>query len=363
MPPVPAGTPVTLVNANSPLIAYMGRFDLKTPGRARFSWPGSAITASFTGQSITALLSDDGQPYYNGAPVHSLFNVTIDGQPPQVLTLKAGVSSYPLATGLPAGPHTVTLSKRTESNVGVCLFTGLQVSPEGNFLPPPPRPVRTMEFVGDSGVSGYGADANVSRANMCGFTPATESADLSYAKLLGTTFNAYTVNVSFAGKGITRNLADADNVKMLPVLYGRIIPDDQSEIYDFSQYTPDVVVIDAGGNDFVGPSGSGMPPDRATFVTAYLSLIAQARAHAPNAVIFCVVSTDGFGTDRTYLEDYLNGAGGVVAASGDPKVRYIDLPAYDPSVGYGCDYHPNAAGHRRTAQYMAGIIGPALHWN
>ena len=109
----------------SPAIHYLGRFDTRDPAGPRFAWPGSAIAATFRGTGIQVTLSDTGTNY---------FVVVVDGGAPKALATSGDDKTYTLASNLANGQHTVMLTKRTESNVGVVQL--LALTPVGGALVP-----------------------------------------------------------------------------------------------------------------------------------------------------------------------------------------------------------------------------------
>src|SRR5690606_28313656 len=86
--------------------------------------------------------------------------------------------------------------------------------------------------------------------------------------------------------------ADRDT---MPMLYGRSNPIDPTSSFDLTSWTPDVVVVMLGGNDFsIGQPdesapGSG-PPTLAEFTSDYRSFVSQLRGHYPSAYILLTIS-------------------------------------------------------------------------
>lgn len=337
----------------------VGRFQMTNPNTARFDWSNSSIGATFTGTSLAVNIADEGTNWYGGTtPVQNLYDVVIDGNTtPQILQIVKDQNQYPLASGLAPGNHTVWLHKRTEAQIGISDFSGFVT--DGNFLQPPAPPTRNIEIVGDSGDTGYGADANVTTANMCTFTAATENADFSYPQLLANQLNAALTNVSFSGKGITTNLAPGDTVT-LPMLEQYTVAGDGNVKFQ-SKGNQDVVLIDAGGDDLQGPWGSGTI-NTTLFVSSYVQLIQTLRSQEPHAIIIGSVTAGAGGNDPQTLGAVIQQAVTQVNQAGDPNVFYFAFQPYDGSVGYGCDYHPNHAGAALIAGEVAPFIKSKLGW-
>src|SRR5580658_9325216 len=120
------------------LVHFLGRFDTRSPEGPRFSWAGSAIAANFDGTGVDVTLEDTGA---------DLFSIVVDGGAPGTLATSRGTGTYPLASGLPTGRHSIVLTKRTESFVGVARYLGL--TPVAGALVPSPDPFsRRIEDVG-----------------------------------------------------------------------------------------------------------------------------------------------------------------------------------------------------------------------
>src|SRR4029077_970838 len=90
------------------------------------------------------------------------------------------------------------------------------------------------------------------------------------------------VAIAYSGRGVYRNHGGTPD-PLLPVLFERRFADYATDPWDFS-YTPDLVVITLGTNDFsLGDPGSG-------FVDAYDAFVQQVRAHYPSAPILLATS-------------------------------------------------------------------------
>lgn len=339
---------------------FIGRFDARDPQKARFAWPNSAVEANFTGSKLTLLMAEEAPTQYSGAPVNNAYDVIIDQGKPTVVKTNNASTKYPVAQGLDDGYHTVIIAKRTESSMGTGQFLGLELAPEGKFLSPPNKFSHTIEFIGDSAATGYGADNPASSQPTCKFSDATQNADVSYPRYLATALGANLVNLSYSGKGVSRNLSPEDPVKTLPYMYPRIVPDQDSAPYDFGQYTADAVVVEAGGNDFVGFGNNTTPPNPDVFVAAYADFLKQIRSRNPNAQVFAVLRPRPNEKDNVILRNMLTAAMTQVA---DANVTFIALPLYDPAWGYACDYHPSPTGAREIAKALADKMMPELNWN
>lgn len=331
-------------------IHYLGRFDTRDPAGPRFAWPGTAIAATFEGTGIQARLTDTGTNY---------LTVVIDGGAPTVVATSGNGKTYTLASNLPAGQHTLVLTKRTEADVGVEQLVAL--SPQGGALVPSPDPfARRIEYVGDSITCGYG-DLGVGPG--CSFSADTEDETVAYGDLAATALDAQQTVIAYSGKGMYREYGGSTTNQM-PVLFDLTLPDDPTSTWGFTAPPPDVVVINLSTNDF----SEGDPGN--AFVQAYSMFIQALRQHYPSAYVICALSPMLADPNYTIASGYIDGVVQQVRAAGDARVSMLDVPAEGgssfgfatqlASAGYGCDYHPSPTTHRLMgAQLAAGIAGVA----
>ena len=355
-----------------PGVRLRGRFDQSDPAGPRFAWPNSAMAAHFRGTQVSLELGETAGAA-QGAATHTLYDVLVDHQAPKVLTAQPNVTRYPLAAGLDLGEHTVWVVKRTESNVGTGQFLGFDVGADGTLLSPPVVPERHVEFIGDGEFTGYGATASVNGSDMCPFSAPTENADASIPKLTADQLDADFMNLADSNKGVLQN-TDPQDVDTMPMVYARSLPADSHSAWSFGGWSANVVVLDIGRNDLSGDSGSGTLQNWDGFVQAYASLVRTARQNYPGAAILCSVGAGAHGDDRQTLLDAIGEAVDGLQKAGDERVWLFDYFAGDPKyhsyddvasgegLGWGCDYHPSAAGAQFLAQRLSAAIKTHANW-
>jgi lysophospholipase L1-like esterase len=297
------------------------------------------VVASFNGTQVSAKLSS-GQ-----------FTVLVDGM--QKAKLVANGSMASLAAGLAAGAHTVELYRRTEANQGESQFLGFDFG-GGQLLAPPPAPTRRIEIVGDSITCGYGDEG----ANMsCPFSPDTENHYLSYGAIAARNVNAELITIAWSGKGLVCNYGDdaSSCQNPLPTYYERTLPDRATSQWDFSSWRADAVVINLGTNDF----STSTDPSQSQFEEAYKSFVGKIRSKYPNAWILLTNGSMLSGGDLTMVRGYLKN---VVTAVNDPKVKSFEIQPQDAEDGYGCDWHPSLATHRKMADQLTSVLKSTLGW-
>jgi hypothetical protein len=335
---------------------YFGRFVQDANG-ATFAWPGSSIFARFTGTGISAVIEElNAQVSYSGsAPQGNDYDVIIDGADPNPLATQPGLMTYVLAQNLKSGEHTLLLRKRTEALVGVARFKGFTVQGGQPLAAPSPVPeIRRIEILGDSISCGYGVDG---LSSTCHFSPATENVGQSYGYLTAQELKAEVHIAAWSGKGVSRN-DDGSTTDTLPILYNRTLPTDPNSVWDFSTWTPQVVVINLATNDFAKGVPYGL-----SFEGAYATLLASVRMHYPQALIFCALGpmlSDAYPpgeshltTARTYIQSVVNG-------SQDPHIYFIEFPVQGPQTG--CDYHPSPTTQLSMSAQLVTAIRAKTGW-
>ncbi len=316
------------------LVHRLGRFDLRDPEAPRFAWPGSALRTRFRGTGIAIELEEEQSNHYQ---------VEIDVREPSALVTHGGRAVYELASGLEAGEHDLTITRRTEGTFGVTRFHGLA----GAELVATPPPARWIEVIGDSITCGYGV---LGEGPRCDFSAETEAEPFAWGALAARALGAVHTTIAYSGKGVSRNVSN-DHGPLMPELFHRTLPDEPGSEWGFHSQ-PAAVVVNLGTNDFV----DGHPGP--IFVDALGAFLAQIREHYPAAKIVVASSPMLRGTYRIWEVDALL----VAVAVAGPGVSYLDLAPPAPDEGYGCDYHPSAATQQRMADTVADELRALLGW-
>jgi len=334
-------------DAGPPALGYVGRIDLSQAAGPRFEWSGTQVIARFVGTGINIQMADYG----------NYFDVYLDGvlQPTQIMGVGGnGTTDYPLASGLTNGTHEVILYRRTEAQVSLTQILGVTFPPGGSLLPPPQRPNRRIEIVGDSISCGLGV---LGVGPTCTPTNANEDHDDSYGALTARALNADLITIAWSGKGMYEDYGGATTSTM-PDLYPYSMPTQPATatLWNFSEWTPDAVVINLGTNDF----WNGDPG--AQFESTYLSFVQTVRGHYPNAYIVCANGPLLVSPDFTTAETYITGVVSQMKAAGDTRIEYLSFGMQGAGNGYGCDYHPSAATHAIMATTLEAALSSALGW-
>lgn len=319
-------------------IHLIGRFERSDPARPAFDWSGSAIAARFDGGEIAVTLEDSGS---------NIFAVTIDGQPRPDLVTRPGIETYPLASGLGAGPHDLRLTRRTEASFGVNRLIDLSGA---TLIATPPETDRLIELVGDSITCGYGV---LGDGPTCAFSPETESEPDAYGALTAAALGAHHSAIAWSGKGMLRNYG-GDPIDTMPELYPRTLAGDPNSAWTAAS-PPAVVVIHLGTNDFA----QGDPGPE--FVDRYDAFVVAVRTRYPDATLLAALSPMLSGAARLRAADYLDEVIARAAARGDGKVETIEF-AEQVLEELGCDYHPGRLTHQQMAATLTARIRAITGW-
>ena len=323
----------------TPAPRLVGRYDMTNPTGPKFDWSGNTISARFEGTEVSVGIVVPGD--------HDLvFEAFVDDSSPIRFTVTPTRTSYWLASGLPAGVHEVTVMRSSEALAGTTIYTGFNLGSHGRFLPPTEHP-RKIELVGDS---------------------------LAYGSITARTLSADATTMCFSGKGVVLNYrenpGDADAKTTIPQYYERTLATQAEPAWSFADPEPQVVVINAGTNDFlrdVDQNGVADGIDLDAFYNGYLAFVQFVRARRPNAHIFLAVSpmlTDRFplANARSNMRNVLDRVITTMATAGDAKVSRIGFVETDQRDGLGCNDDPSLDVHRMTAEELVGAIRSKTCW-
>ena len=319
-----------------PNITYVGRWDTSSSTQYTSHWDGTYLTTRFTGRNVSVKLG--------GAMG---FKAVIDG----VITMHWGwggtvpLTSTPLASD---GPHTLQIVADYDDRE--VPFQGLVLDAGATTLPFGSRPL--IEFIGDSITAGQGG---------------SEWALTDYAWLTGEQLGVHHTQIAWAGITLSDGYHYSTNEwPGMESMYFRAwavnrcynvqcTPDAShptpNPAWDFSKYSPKIIVINLGTNDWgVGEPGS-------IFKDRYSGFLASVRSKHPNAEIFVLRTFNG------YLAQETQTAVAERVSAGDTRLHYVDTSGWlipHPSADFADLYHPNDLGYRKVKDRLVPILQPYL---
>lgn len=351
---LPIDNQSAFVKASHPDIRYTGRFSFKDAEKVTFAQSGCMIEARFTGTSITFYLAN-----YSFDPLtytDNYFNVFIDSNEAIVLHTPND-SSYYKIKDLTDEPHHIRIFKRTEAACGPCIFGGFLLD-EGDSLLELPKPLnRRIEFVGNSIIAGYGNEDSI-KGNS--FKPNTENNYMAIGAITARLLNAEYSAICYSGKGVYRNY-DHTTKQTVPVLYDLVQPLPKIK-WHFKNWTPHVVVINLGTNDFA----TG-PPPQDEFVRAYYKFLIKIKNHYPKTTIICLdgpMLIDGWPNavnTKSLVRLYIQYAVNLANNDGFSRIYNFSL-SVNGKYGYGANWHPNVRQHQENARELSAFVKEVMGW-
>jgi len=149
----------------------------------------------------------------------------------------------------------------------------------------------------------------------------------------------------------------------MPQLYNRLDPNDPGSLWDFSKYTPDVVVINLFQNDASIMRQSDSPEFKAKFgdtpptdefiIEAYHQFLFKIRNKYPNAQIICVLGSMDAVKEGLPWKGYIEKA----VSRMDDKMISTHFFAYKNTPG-----HPSVQEHQVMADDLIKYIENHVRW-
>ena len=328
----------TIISPDHPALHAMGRIDLTDPTRPVWVYPYTQVSFRFTGTSLgvtvvnhwnygdtklgvivdgvqTAIRIPSGFTGANDMPNSSTSEGT-DAEPvTAVETDNAaqedvavhtdaaptyGPVTVTLADRLPDIEHEVTLFKRQDGQHYLEVLDYRLDEGATILQPATPEPTRRIEVFGDSVSCGERNEASlyVGRLDPAADLSGYSNAWYSYAAITARNLSAQLHDTSqggislldgigwFAGPDYVGQESAWDCIQYNPVL-------GESKPWDFSRYTPHVVVVAIGQNDahpddFMASDYDG---ERARhWRTRYVDFLKSLHAHYPKATIVCLTT-------------------------------------------------------------------------
>jgi hypothetical protein len=336
-----------IIRSHDPHIRYSGRIIMQDDA-AELSWPGTSLKINFRGTGVKAMLKDEhGYDYWN---------IIVDDKVVSVIQPDSNQKEYTLVSGLAPGNHTLELFKRTEWAMGKTWFYEFALDKNGATLPPPPPQKRKMEFFGNSISCGYAVEDLTGQDRG---TAPYENGYLSYAAITARHFDAEFHNTSRSGIGIMVSW----DALIMPELYNRLDPTDAESKWDFSKYTPDVVVINLFQNDawitklpenaqFKARFGI-KPPTEEQIIKAYRDFVKTIRGKYTKAKIICVLGNMEAVKEGSPWPGYVQKA----VAQLDDKNIYAHIFPYKNTPG-----HPSKSEQQAMADDLIAFIDQHIKW-
>ena len=272
------------IKYSNPEISYLGRIDTTTTDAAELYWSGSSIQLNFEGETVYALIENERKGNY--------YNLIIDKDSISIFSPDTTKTYVEIAKNLSKGKHSVELFRRNDWGRGKTKFYGFKIIGKPKVLPKSSPQKRNIEFYGNSISTGYAVE-DYSGKDSPDSTYTNNYK--SYATLTARHFNAGYQCICKAGIGVMISWFPV----IIPEIYNRINPEDPNSKWDFSNFKPDVVVVNLFQNDswlvnlpdheeFKSKFGA-IKPTEDYIINSYKNFIANIRQQYPEAKIISML--------------------------------------------------------------------------
>ncbi len=327
---------------------YTGRIDLSNADTPSISWPGSSVTGNFTGTYLSVTLVDQfGGNYFNVFIDHDLTH-------PIIVKAEKGEKIYVLADNLAAGKHSFLLTKRTEGEDGATTIKEFSLADGAGLLSPPVRLKRKIEFFGDSITSGMG---NESPDGAPDNLAKDKNNFMAYSAITARNLNAEMHITSQSGIGVMVSWFPF----IMPQFYDQLNAYGRNDTkWDFSSWTPDVVVINLFQNDRwlieIEHRLNPEPSDEQR-IQAYVDFVKTIRGKYRDAYIVCALGSMDATKEGSKWPGYITAA--VTRIKNENNKEKIDT-IFFPYTGY--DAHPRVKQHQTNAALLSTLIKQKMKW-
>lgn len=323
-------------------VSYVGRTEIQDDGSVSFDWTGTYFRTQLSGGKLSIRISDTGVNYYN---------VFVDSLLHKVVKVSGKDTLINFISGIDKGFHQVLIQKRTEGEWGKTTIHQFVLSDEGQLKREQLLPSRHIEFIGNSLTCGYGVEGKSPNES---YKVETENCNLSFASIIARYFNADYTMIAHSGRGVVRNYGDSVRVSAV-TMKDRMLNTfdvDLDKKWAFKAYTPDLVIINLGTNDF----STGIYPLEKEFIHAYKLLISRLRVNYGNVPILCISPSIKQRQITQYMEH-------MCKELNDKLVYLFILPeGLCSTTDLGAAWHPNYRGQTKMAMSLIPYISTITSW-
>ncbi|MBQ6213453.1 MAG: hypothetical protein IJJ57_11250 [Ruminococcus sp.] len=315
---------------------------------------GSGAEFDFFGKELFITVGCDADSLSGGRVCnYPRIAVLVDGRPiVRKVVSKAG-ERYKVICTDEASKHRVSIIKLSEAAFSIALLYEAETDDNAVMTPTEEKKLK-IEFIGDSITCGFGVDDN----NVEGdFSTAAENFMKSYAYLTASQLDADYSVFSYSGYGLISGYT-ADGVRntdeILPQYYESLGYSHcsadgvrmQELPWDFSCFSPDIIVINLGTND-----NSFCIKNEGAFdelEKEYLRFIGTVRKNSPQAKIICAIGLIDVETSESVKK--------AAESFGGENVYTFFFRPQDGLLGYGAQWHPSEDTHSYAADELSDFI-------
>lgn len=336
---------MTLFPADDPRLTWHGRTWEDNTGYRYLIGSASSLKFKFYGKQCRIWMQ-------NAAPGedYNYISLVIDGvrQPRTALRLDS-LSPVDVIPASPGLSHTIEMYKETEAINGAVIVSKVEADSLGKS---PDVTQKRIEFIGNSITAGMSSDASGIPCDAGTWYDQHNAYD-AYGPRVARALGMEYMLSAFSGIGIYRN-SQGDSPVIRDIYPSAFLsPNPNSPRWDFSQFTPDIVSICLGTNDFSDGSGPSprAPFDPLQFIPAYVDFINTVHEHYPDALII-ITNTPMLDRQKNIiLMDCLQ----KIKAQAETDItglKPIQLFSFSNEYHGGCMGHPSVEEQGKMAEEM-----------
>ncbi|QHQ62523.1 hypothetical protein Ana3638_18465 [Anaerocolumna sedimenticola] len=250
-------------------------------------------------------------------------------------------SEFTLATFADEKIHKITLIKITEASKSYAKINDIFVN-GGELIPFQEKEDNRskIEFIGDSITCGYG----VYGAPDAEYDIKDEDGTVAYAYLAAKELNLNARYFSVSGFGVLLKW-DGDPEGNIPKVYPYTnYFFNKNEKYDFSEFIPDLLVINLGTNDSTHLVKEEVQKG---FISNYIGLLKFIKSYAPDSKILCIC-----GTMCTNAFPFIEKAVEQAKKEGLTDLYTMEQPYHDILRDGMAGGHPSLITHQKSAKQL-----------
>ncbi len=328
---------------------------------------GAGVAFDFQGKELTITIRGGKNAVIpNNDTCYARFAVFVNGERVIDDILDADSKTYQVLKSTKEEEATIQIMKLSESAMSAIGIAPILCDEEA-IIKAVPQKKRRIEFIGDSITCGYGVDDfDMSHTFSTQTEDVTKAFAYKTAKLLDADYSMFSCSGYGIISGYTADPEIRGAEELIPPYYESqcFCRDDFGNMgepakiaWDFSEYRPQVIVINLGTNDDSFCQDTEWKQEE--YRKKYGEFIKVVRSHNPDAEIFCVLGLMG---DRLYekicqmREDYME-------ETKDVHIHTVHIPAQETlEAGYVIDYHPIPDAHTMAAEVVARAIREQMGW-
>ncbi len=334
------------VSIDSEEVRYIGRYAKTTKENIDMmlfsnSCSGFEIGVDVDNSSnkLTYKLYGENVSQYN----EQYFNVYIDDVFVKKYSISNETKEFVIFENIEVGKHTIRLNKLNETQFSKMAL--VSIDSEGLSFYKTESKEKKIEFYGDSITCGFGnLNKDMKDEELLTYTDGMQA----YTQICADELGYESSVIGYSGIGLA--MSPNNQEKYLPDVYDTV---DGNIKWNFSNYTPDVVVINIGTNDtatYLGLHGDDKTKAYEDFFVAYKELVLSLKNKYPKVKI--VAAADmmiPLASDfKTAIESVIN----YVHDNYEEFMYYIE---FEPNAEGGVG-HPSKDAHKLFGQQLAEFI-------